>query len=277
MVYNTGETDESLRQEYNPEGSQMRQFQYRMLDMLLYLDEVCKKLNIQFYLDGGTCLGAVRHGGFIPWDDDLDVVVDVKDYKRLCDYLLEHPHPQYVLHNRQTDDNYYVGWAKLRDKNSESTYQGDNPFTANQEKLFKYTGLMIDLFPYSDHVLSWVHKPLHWIHNRVLRTYFVGKHKFLADLMYHLLFDVLKPFANFLGLVFSRRKMYAHDYLSHDAYYRFPKDKMFPLRDIEFEGHTFKVPNDTDYYLRYIYSNYRNLPPKTVRRHHALAFSIKDE
>lgn len=277
MTYNTGETDESLRQEYNPEGSMMRELQYRMLDMLLYLDDVCKKLNIQYYLDGGTCLGAVRHGGFIPWDDDMDVVIDVKDYKRLCDYLLEHPHPQYILHNRQTDDNYYAGWAKLRDLQSESTYHGDNVIRGNQERIFKYSGVIIDLFPYSDHVLPWVHKPIHWIQNHINRKYLIGKHKMLADLTYHFLFDVLKPIANFLGIVFSRRKMYAHDYLSHDAVYRFPKNKIYPLRDIEFEGHIFKVPNDTDFYLRYIYSNYMNLPPKSVRKHHDLSFTIKDK
>ena len=276
MIYNTGETDESLRQEYNPEGSQMRKMQYRLLDMLLYLDGICKKLGVQYYLDGGTCLGAVRHGGFIPWDDDLDVVIDVKDFNRLCNYLLEHPHPQYVLHNRKTDENYYVGWARLRDTFSESKYQGNNSFTANQENIFKYTGLMIDLFPYSDHVIPWVHKPLHWVQNRILRKYFVGKHKLLADLMYHFLFDVIKPIANFIGIVFSHRKFYAHDYLSHDAVYRFPKNKIYPLRDIKFEGHTFHVPNDTDYYLRYIYNNYMGLPPKSVRRHHSLAFSFLD-
>lgn len=277
IVYNTGETEESLRQEYNPEGSLLRDLQYRMLDMLLYLDGICKQLNINYYLDGGTCLGAVRHGGFIPWDDDLDVVVDVKDYDRLCDYLLKHPHPKYVLHNRQTDDNYYVGWARLRDKYSESNYQGDNLFIANQEKIFKYTGVMIDLFPYSDHVIPWIHKPLHWIQNKINRTYFVGKHKSLADIMYHFLFDFLKPIANFIGLLFSDGKMYAHDYLSHDAVYRFPKNKIYPLRDIEFEGHIFKVPNDTDFYLRYIYNNFMNLPPKSVRKHHEQTFTIKDK
>ena len=99
----------------------------------------------------------------------------------------------------------------------------------------------------------------------------------LADLTYHFLFDVLKPIANFLGIVFSRRNMYAHDYLSHDAVYRFPKNKIYPLRNIEFEGHIFKVPNDTDFYLRYIYSNYMNLPPKSVRKHHDLTYRIKDK
>lgn len=276
-IYQTGETEEELRQKYNPEGSQLRELQHRMLDMLLYLDEVCKKLGIQFYLDGGTCLGAVRHSGFIPWDDDMDVVIDVKDYTRLCDYLIEHPHPRYILHNRKTDNNYYVGWAKLRDKYSESQYEGYNVYTNNQEKIFKYSGVMIDLFPYSDHVLPNLHRVIHGLQNRIQRRYFVGRHRFLADAMYHLLFGVLKPFANGLGLLFSNRNMYAHDYLSHDTVYRFRKDRIYPLREIEFEGHIFKVPNDTDYFLRILYGNYKNLPSESSRGHHNYVFRLKDK
>lgn len=275
-IYQTGETEEELRQKYNPEGSQLRELQHRMLDMLLYLDEVCKKLGIQFYLDGGTCLGAVRHSGFIPWDDDMDVVIDVKDYTRLCDYLIEHPHPRYILHNRKTDNNYYVGWAKLRDKYSESQYEGYNVYTNNQEKIFKYSGVMIDLFPYSDHVLPNLHRVIHGLQNRIQRRYFVGRHRFLADAMYHLLFGVLKPFANGLGLLFSNRNMYAHDYLSHDTVYRFRKDRIYPLREIEFEGHIFKVPNDTDYFLKILYGNYMNLPDEKARNHHNYVFRLKD-
>lgn len=275
VIFNTGETNKSLRLKYNPEGSLLRELQHRMLNMLLYLDDVCKQLNIEYYLDGGTCLGAVRHGGFIPWDDDMDVVVDVKDYKRLCNYLVEHPHPQYILHNRKTDKNYYVGWAKLRDKFSESFYEGDNIYTKNQESIFKYTGVMIDIFPYSDHVIPWIHKLIHGIHNRINRKYFVGKHKIIADIFYYVLFYFLKPCADVIGRIFSKHKMYAHDYLSHDTYYRFNKNKIYPLKDIEFEGHIFKVPNDTDYFLKVLYGNYMNLPDENGRFHHNYTFKLK--
>lgn len=277
LVFNTGETSNDLRHKYNPEGSLLRELQQRMLDMLLYLDSVCKKLNIEYYLDGGTCLGAVRHGGFIPWDDDMDVVVDVKDYNRLCDYLVEHPHPRFILHNRKTDDNYYVGWAKLRDKYSESIYEGDNIYTKRQENIFKYSGVMIDLFPYSDHVLPFPHKVIHGLQNRIQRRYFVGKHKLLADIMYFFLFIVLKPLANILGFLFSNRKMYAHDYLSHNTVYRFKKDRIYPLKDVEFEGHIFKIPKDVDYFLRILYGNYMTLPNENARNHHSYSFRLLDK
>ena len=64
-----------LRNRFNPEGSLLRQHQLRMLDILIEIDKICQKHNINYWIDGGTLLGAVRHGGFIPWDDDIDIAV----------------------------------------------------------------------------------------------------------------------------------------------------------------------------------------------------------
>ena len=64
---------QDLRERFSPEGSMLRKQQLRMLEILLYIDKVCKEHGIRYWLSSGTLLGAVRHGGFIPWDDDLDV------------------------------------------------------------------------------------------------------------------------------------------------------------------------------------------------------------
>ena len=68
MTFNTGETSEELRATYNPEGSILRKVQDRLLEMLLYLDGVCKSIGVPYRLDGGNVLGAIRHQGFIPWE-----------------------------------------------------------------------------------------------------------------------------------------------------------------------------------------------------------------
>ena len=133
---------------------------------------------------------------------------------------------------------------------------------------------MIDIFPYSDHVIPSLHKIIHGLHNRINRYYLVGKHKRLADILYLICFKIFKPIANLIGLLFSKKTIYAHDYLSHNTYFRFQKDKIFPLKEIEFEGHYFNVPNNTDYFLKVLYGNYMDLPPITERNHHNYRFTL---
>ena len=74
---------------YNPEGSELRRMQRKMLEILDAFDAICRKHSINYWLACGTLLGARRHGGFIPWDDDLDVTILLSDYKKLVSVLKE--------------------------------------------------------------------------------------------------------------------------------------------------------------------------------------------
>ena len=78
---------DELKARFNPEGSLLRRQQLVMLDMVNELDRICRKYDIPYFLYGGTLLGAIRHNGFIPWDDDLDVGLMRKDYQRLMKVL----------------------------------------------------------------------------------------------------------------------------------------------------------------------------------------------
>lgn len=70
---------DELRIKYNPDGSDLRKAQLKMLELLKFLNKICTENNLTYWLDSGTLLGAVRHGGFIPWDDDIDVCMPYKD------------------------------------------------------------------------------------------------------------------------------------------------------------------------------------------------------
>lgn len=83
----TVEIAEELKNKYNPEGSTLRKAQLRMLDMVLYIDKICKENNLQYHIESGNLLGAVRHNGFIPWDDDFDIALYRRDYKKLIKIL----------------------------------------------------------------------------------------------------------------------------------------------------------------------------------------------
>ena len=82
---------------YNGEGTPLRMAQLRMLAILVEVDKICRKHNITYWLDYGTLLGAVRHKGFIPWDDDVDICVMRKDYDKLRKYLQQELPEQFVF------------------------------------------------------------------------------------------------------------------------------------------------------------------------------------
>ena len=126
--------------EINAEGTQLRKHQLKMLEMLKYVDELCRKHDIPYYLSGGTLLGAVRHQGFIPWDDDLDIILMKKDFRRLLNVLRNEPSVDYVLQCHQTDPYYIAPYAKLRMKNTQIREWNENDI------YYRYRGIYIDIF-----------------------------------------------------------------------------------------------------------------------------------
>lgn len=109
------------------------------IDLLLEFDRVCKKYGLKYFLTAGSLLGAVRHGGFIPWDDDLDVIMPRTDYEKFLTLKDEFAEP-YFLQTPYTDEGYFCSYAKLRNSNT----TGWNRGFAYQKINF---GIIIDIFP----------------------------------------------------------------------------------------------------------------------------------
>lgn len=266
-IYNTGETTSSLKRLYNAEGSKLRKFQIRMLDMLLYIDEVCKSINVSYRIDGGTVLGAVRHKGFIPWDDDIDIVLERSDWKKLCKYLISHPHSQYVLQTHQTDKGFYQSWAKIRDLKSKYN-QTDDVYYRN-----KYRGAQIDIFCYDKHgfvALQKISKSFEWLNVH----YLIKNHPVLANIVFLISNRIVCPFFRFITTIFSKGDYYMHSYGAPWTL-QFPTHLLLPHKLIEFEGHKIQGPADPGGLCEFIYGkNYNKLPPVEKRVTHAFDVEI---
>lgn len=246
------ELQEKFRAEYNPDGSVLRRQQMRMLDILLHVDKVCKEHAIKYWLSSGTLLGAVRHGGFIPWDDDLDIEMLREDFLRFKRVFKDSE--DFVMQTPENDLHYIMPYVKVRDTHSviEEHSGGQN---------FKYKGIFIDIF-----ALEYTHKFVnHRTHMRLRRIRkFGNRHKRsrLVDAiigwrkrMAFRSFKVWRALSN----LFPGQEL-RHTYGTWC--YRKPRyeEDLFPLSTIKFEGYDFPAPHNSDAYLRTIYGDYMQLP-----------------
>lgn len=131
--------EEEIRCDYKV-SREKKQLWALQIDLYLELARVCEKLGLRYFAMFGTAMGAVRHGGFIPWDDDIDVVMPRDDYEQLCSLYAKEFQSPYFLQTPYTDPGYYVSFAKLRNSN---TAQISMPF---RNAMFNQ-GVQIDIFP----------------------------------------------------------------------------------------------------------------------------------
>lgn len=263
---------EALRKRFNPEGSLLRRQQHRMTEMVLALDTICRRHNIHYWICSGTLLGAVRHGGYIPWDDDLDVELLRDDYLRLMD-ILPHELPEWLqLQTPETDGGYFYAYAKLRDRHSH--LEETNAY----DRIFDMQGIYIDIFP-----MERIPQALRWVSCRTLGLcYKVLKRKDLTDAearrrvrrIYDFNARIIFPFLRALSRLFPTRLIRYSFGIPYDDIRR--NSYMFPLKTVSFEGYDLPSPANCEAYLREKFGDWQRLPDLNAIHAHLSTLTIDD-
>lgn len=248
----------------------LRACQLKQLSILEEIDRICRKHRITYWLDGGTLLGAVRHGGFIPWDDDIDIGMPLADMQRFIEIAPGELAEGLFLQTPQSDPSCKEPIIKVRDLNSMYIEFGDN-FRADYQK-----GLFVDIFPFIDYPsvpkpyvkklakgISKSYSILHAQHYYSLRSF--------AEFFYFgIEYWLFKALWSLLCLVY-RKGTYLSNVLINNGYgIMHRKDSVFPVSEIRFEGKQFKAPARPDAYLKDLYKNYMDIPPKEKQKIHAI-------
>ncbi|REE84491.1 lipopolysaccharide cholinephosphotransferase [Paenibacillus taihuensis] len=254
----------------------LRQLQLIQLEMLLEVDRICKKRNIKYCIIAGTTLGAVRHKGYIPWDDDADVAMFRSEYERFCKVCEEElDESRFYLQTYKNTPGYRWGYGKIRRKGTEFLRKG-------QEHMPYPTGIFIDIFPL-DNVPD--NKYVRRIHNfacTVIRkmlwsavgaksdrqAFMRGIFSILSLIPRDVVFwlhDILMRFYNRKPTQMVRKLMFP---TPNNGYYGYYRRWYEELAEIEFEGHLFPAAKNYDEYLSFKFGNYMELPPIEQRQGH---------
>lgn len=252
-----------------------REYKERMLNVLIKVDKICRENNFNYMICFGTLLGAVRHKGFIPWDDDVDIVMPRDDYYKIADYIIAHPELglNYIdIYNRK-DTIYYC--AKVCDVK-----------TVVKEAKFKAIegyGAFIDIFPldylpnddlkrmkYKERALYWERIVQHSSKKTISKgKNFVHSIQVVASFIYSRFFNTSKMIQKMHDTFIENNKEKT-EYVGVPWGTHFKAVDFEKTTELEFEGHMLIAPKNYDSVLKTAYGDYMKLPPLNKRITHSV-------
>lgn len=247
---------QALRAKYNPDGSLLRRDQLELIKMLDVVAQICEQHDIKWWLSSGTLLGAARHQGFIPWDDDLDIVLMRKDYKRLEKILLSLDSDEFVFHSIKSDVDYVNVFGKFRKR------EGRINTHNRRYNYYKWAGIGFDIFAIEktsyfaaraaqviytnlQHVTSYIRWG--WLRKPLIR------------LVQLLCLGIINPILRLIGKINPKGEYHYELGTGWAKHVFFIKDTL-PLTTTLFEGKIYPVPQNMDAYLSNVYGAWQSLP-----------------
>ncbi len=262
----------------------LRELQLKQLDMLVYFKNFCEKNNLRFFLFGGCLIGAVRHGGFIPWDDDIDVIMPRPDYEKLHKLWKEQERPDARFRLLRTDDKLFTGniFTTLTDTNYTMV-------KANQTKYDIPHGLVMDIFPLDVCPDSRFARKMQYIwamlYSLFLAQVVPENHGGLIGFGSKALLGVFRgkkirtKIWRFAQKQMSRYRIEENKCLTelcagpHWMKLEFPKHIYSKTQTVKFEGLEMPCMSGREEYLTMVFGDYMKLPPiEEQKPHHDIAY-----
>ena len=269
-------------------NTSIRDVQLVALKLLKIVDKICRDNNIEYVLDGGTLLGAIRYGKFIPWDDDIDIAMTRENYEKFLSIAKEKLPKEVFLQNLQTTDKAENTWTQIKDRNSKVEIFGGNE---------QHPGIYLDIFPYDYYSENRIKrfrelflKKLYikvYAINSPFKRPFLQKKNLNKNLVKLIVKVIAFPFAFYNNKLIYKKNLktrfrrieklknnsrkvigYGTDVLNFNNVWN--KDTIYPLKEIRFEDGLFFAPGNTHEYLSVLYGeDYMTPPPEDKRQCHS--------
>lgn len=255
----------------------LRKYQLTLLEMLKEIHEICEKNKIEYWIDSGTLLGAIRHKGFIPWDDDLDICMTRSNYEKFIE-VIEKSLPDGMLYEMKHSKGWIQDDIDIRLSFLKIYYT--EKFTSTEDYLdAKFKGAYIDVFP-----IDYVNEKMcsNGINRLISKLTTIERRKVTQPK--HVLKIILDKFNIEKIWIKKCEKLYKFQEKKLLVYgvetpfmkksYIQKHEDIFPLKKIQFEGYEFFAPNNYHNYLTKLYGDYMKIPKLEDRTCHLKNLSL---